>query len=142
MRRAFRRAQCNDASWHGVFGGLYLPHLRQEVWLNLARAEQELRRGEELTMGVLDFDRDGRDEIWVHSSHFSALVSPALGGAIVEFTVFEDGINYADVLTRRREVYHYAQPKSASASHDDEGIASIHHLEESMILKEPPPIDA
>jgi len=141
-RRSIGRAQCNDASWHGVFGGLYLPHLRQAVWLNLARAEQDLRQGEELTMEVVDFDRDGRDEIWVHSSHFSALVSPALGGAIVEFTVFEEGINYADVLTRRREVYHYAQPKTASASHDDEGIASIHHLEESMILKEPPPVDA
>jgi alpha-amylase/alpha-mannosidase (GH57 family) len=139
-RRSIGRAQCNDASWHGVFGGLYLPHLREAVWLNLARAEEELRRDEALTIEVLDFDRDGRDEIWVHSSHFSALVSPAQGGSIVEFTVFKDGINYADVLTRRREVYHYAQPKAA-ASHDDEGIASIHHLEESMILKEPPPID-
>jgi alpha-amylase len=139
-RRLIGRAQCNDASWHGVFGGLYLPHLREAVWLNLARAEQELRRDETLTIEVLDFDRDGRDEIWVHSSHFSALVAPAQGGSIVELTVFKDGINYADVLTRRREVYHYAQPKAA-ASHDDEGIASIHHLEESMILKEPPPID-
>src|SRR5207247_1313477 len=26
-RRAIGRAQCNDAYWHGVFGGLYLPHL-------------------------------------------------------------------------------------------------------------------
>ena len=22
------QSQCNDAYWHGVFGGLYLPHLR------------------------------------------------------------------------------------------------------------------
>jgi len=22
------RAQCNDAYWHGIFGGLYAPHLR------------------------------------------------------------------------------------------------------------------
>src|SRR5579872_7398128 len=22
------RGQCNDAYWHGVFGGLYMPHLR------------------------------------------------------------------------------------------------------------------
>jgi alpha-amylase/alpha-mannosidase (GH57 family) len=38
VRRAIGRAQCNDASWHGVFGGLYLPHLREAVWLNLAHA--------------------------------------------------------------------------------------------------------
>lgn len=32
-------AQCNDAYWHGVFGGLYLPHLRQAVYGAVARAE-------------------------------------------------------------------------------------------------------
>ena len=141
-RRAIGHAQCNDASWHGVFGGLYLPHLREAVWLNLARAEQELRKNEKLEMEVLDFDRDGHDEIWVHSSHFSALVSPGQGGAIVEYTVFEKGVNFADVLTRRREAYHYTQVKPAEESHDDDGgLPSIHHLEESMILKEPPPVD-
>src|SRR5437667_154173 len=37
-RRAIGRAQCNDAYWHGVFGGLYLPHLRAAIWQNLALA--------------------------------------------------------------------------------------------------------
>ena len=140
-RRAIGHAQCNDASWHGVFGGLYLPHLREAVWLNLARAEQELRDAESLTAEVLDFDRDGNDEVWIQSAEFSALVSPKDGGTIVEYTIFKDGINYADVLTRRREAYHYAQDKQEE-SDDPGGIASIHHLEESMMLKEPPPIDA
>jgi len=107
-RRAIGRAQCNDASWHGVFGGLYLPHLREAIWLNLARAEGELRNGEGLTAEILDFDADGSDDVWVHSSHFSAIVSPARGGAVVEYTIFADGVNYADVLTRRREAYHDA----------------------------------
>lgn len=141
-RRAIGRAQCNDASWHGVFGGLYLPHLREAVWLNLARAEQELRGGESLMVEILDFDRDGHDEVWFHSSNFSALVSPRQGGAIVEYTVFKEGINYADVLTRRREAYHFAPPETADQSHEDGGIASIHHLEDSIVLLEPPPIDA
>src|SRR6266436_5135757 len=47
-RRAIGRSQCNDAYWHGVFGGLYLPHLRAAIWRNLALAEGELRRGEGL----------------------------------------------------------------------------------------------
>ncbi len=29
------RAQCNDAYWHGVFGGIYLPHLRHAVYREL-----------------------------------------------------------------------------------------------------------
>src|SRR3989442_4599405 len=55
-RRAIGRAQCNDAYWHGVFGGLYLPHLRAAIWQNLALAECELRRGEELAVERLDLD--------------------------------------------------------------------------------------
>src|SRR5580704_1410533 len=33
------RGQGNDAYWHGVFGGLYAPHLRTELWRNLIKAE-------------------------------------------------------------------------------------------------------
>lgn len=32
------KAQCNDAYWHGVFGGLYLPHLRQAIYGAVAKA--------------------------------------------------------------------------------------------------------
>jgi hypothetical protein len=158
VRRAIGRAQCNDASWHGVFGGLYLPHLREAVWLNLAYAERELRRTENLTAQVLDFDADGSDEVWVHSAYFSAVVAPARGGSVVEYTIFEDGVNYADVLTRRREAYHdealaeaarlAGSASKAERSHkssDDPGtaggMASIHDLEHSMTLVERPAID-
>ncbi len=106
VRRAIGRAQCNDAYWHGVFGGLYLPHLRDAIWRNLAEAEAALRHGEGLAYDVVDLDRDGHDEVWIHSPAFSALVSPARGGAVEEYTIFRDGINYANALTRRREVYH------------------------------------
>lgn len=106
VRRAIGRAQCNDAYWHGVFGGLYLPHLRDAIWRNLADAEAELRQGEGLAYDVLDLDGDGHDEVWIHSPAFSALVSPARGGAVEEYTVFRHGINYANALTRRREAYH------------------------------------
>jgi alpha-amylase len=120
-RRAIGRAQCNDAYWHGVFGGLYLPHLRRAVWGNLAAAEAELRTGEPLAAETLDFDADGHAEIWVHSAAFSALVSPARGGAVEEFTRFSRGVNFGDVLTRRREVYHVsAQDGGATGTHDIE----------------------
>src|SRR6266436_3247500 len=105
-RRAIGRAQCNDAFWHGVFGGLYLPHLRAAIWRNLALAEGELRRGEGLAAETLDLDADGAEELWIHSGVCSALVSPRRGGVIEEYTVFERGGNYADVQKRRREPYH------------------------------------
>ena len=143
-RRAIGRAQCNDAYWHGVFGGLYLPHLREAIWQNLALAEGELRRGEDLEVEVLDLDGDGHDEIWIHSDQFSALLSPRRGGAIEEYTVFAGGINYANALTRRREAYHEtALDNQAEATQAAEaGTASIHDIEEGLRLSERPALDA
>ena len=141
-RRAIGRAQCNDAYWHGVFGGLFLPHLRDAIWRELALAEGELRRGRSLAWEVLDFDGDGHPEIWVHSEFFSALVSPVRGAAVEEYTVFAKEINYANVLTRRREAYHdLALERAAAAAHGDGGAASIHDIEEGIRLDVRPPLD-
>ena len=115
-RRAVGRAQCNDAYWHGVFGGLYLPFLRAAIWENLAQAEEILRRGEGLACDELDIDCDGHTELWIHSSEFSAIVSPARGGAVEELTRFADRINLANALTRRREAYHVPAPADDQSS--------------------------
>ncbi|HEV8305335.1 MAG TPA: alpha-amylase/4-alpha-glucanotransferase domain-containing protein [Gemmatimonadales bacterium] len=140
-RRAIGRAQCNDAYWHGVFGGLYLPHLRAAIWRNLARAEQVLRQGEPLALEQLDLDGDGSPETWIHSSTFSAVVSPKRGAVIEEYTLFESGVNYADVLTRRREVYHEAGGDEVQAAASSDGTPSIHDLERSSRLERLPPVD-
>lgn len=142
-RRAIGRAQCNDAYWHGVFGGLYLPHLRDAVWQQLSLAEAELRRGQGLEWEKTDIDADGLEELWVHDATFSAILSPARGGVIEEYTVFAHGINYANTLTRRREAYHSVAPPAAAAGlHDLGGAPSIHDLEARMRLNELPPLDA
>ena len=105
-RRAVGRAQCNDAYWHGVFGGLYLPHIRGAVWHHLALAERDLRAGESLAAEVLDLDGDGNEEVWIHSSACSVVVAPARGGAVEDLTLFATLANHAAALTRRREAYH------------------------------------
>jgi hypothetical protein len=105
-RRAIGRAQCNDAYWHGVFGGLYLPHLRAAVWHHLALAERELRAGEGLVAEVVDLDGDGNQEVWVHSAACSVVVAPARGGAIEDLTLFGTLANHAAALSRHREAYH------------------------------------
>ena len=161
-REAISRAQCNDAYWHGVFGGLYLPHLRGAVWSWLARAEGLLRAGEAIAAERLDLDLDGHEEIWLHSAAFSAIVSPRRGGALEELTVFESGVNLLDVLTRRREAYHGARAEAAGDSHEASGdsaeaaraeeggaaeaktlsgTASIHDLERDAFTAVMPPFD-
>ena len=167
-RRALGRAQCNDAYWHGVFGGLYLRHIRETVWRNLAEAEGLLRRDEALGWEAEDLDMDGHSELWVHSSEFSALVSPRRGGAVEELTIFGAGINLANTLTRRREAYHEASGNGAGTDEvrgeghhegesegNEEGSGggsgptdenlesapSIHDLEEGLHFSELPPVD-
>lgn len=140
-REAIGRAQCNDAYWHGVFGGLYLPHLREAIWRNLSEAEGRLRAGEPLAAETVDIDADGHEEIWIHSGHFSAIVSPRRGGALEELTLFATGINYADVLTRRLEAYHLAALRPGEESATDDGTASIHDIERSLRMAEAPPVD-
>ncbi len=120
-RRAIGRAQCNDVYWHGVFGGLYLPHLRNALWRELAAAEGELRRGEALAWERRDLDADGHDELWVHGAAFSAVVSPRRGGAVEVCTRFASGMNLADALTRRREAYHVTAVAAAEDAEESVG---------------------
>jgi len=143
-RRAIGRAQCNDAYWHGVFGGLYLPHLRNAIWRQLAIAEHVLRQGESLACDERDLDYDGYPELWVHSSQFSALISPHRGGAVEVLTRFSDLTNLADVLTRRRESYHELPKQThGDGGHDKSGgTQSIHDIEKASRLTELPPVDA
>ena len=37
-------AQCNCGYWHGIFGGLYLPHIRSANFGNVIRSETELNK--------------------------------------------------------------------------------------------------
>ena len=127
-------SQCNDAYWHGVFGGLYLPHLRGAVWERISRVEKYLRMGENLAVEELDFDMDGRREVWAHSFSFSAVVRPERGGQIAEWTYFPHDNNYGNVLARRFEAYHQVMRRTTGASDQaggeghGEGKASIHDL--------------
>jgi len=141
-RRAIGRAQCNDAYWHGVFGGLYLPHLRAAIWQNLCRAEAQLRQGEALAWESLDLDGDGHDEIWIHSSACSVVVSPHHGGAIEELSVFARELNYADILTRRREVYHRdAHPAAPDNAPAESRTAGDDHPDGAAAATALPPLD-
>lgn len=143
-RRAIARATCNDAYWHGVFGGLYLRHLRAALWANLAEAEELLRRGEDLAVELVDVDADGSMELWVHSHAFSCVVNPTHGGAVTELMRFADRRDLADVLTRRWEGYHRSESvePAETSSVEDDGMPSIHDLEERLGSEDLPPYDA
>ena len=124
------RAQCNDAYWHGIFGGLYAPHLRTELWRELVRAEtiaDALRHGAEAyqLMTRLDFDADGREEIEITSPQFAALVKPSDGGTLEVLDFRPSAVTLINSLQRRVEAYHSrlqnadpVQPGKVASIHD------------------------
>ncbi|MDR2191838.1 MAG: DUF1926 domain-containing protein, partial [Endomicrobium sp.] len=102
--------QCNCAYWHGVFGGLYLPHLRNAVYSSLLKAENVCNNVLLKRAGwtIADFDSDCGNEYLYESKTHNIYVSPVKGGTIFEFDLLKINRNFSDVLTRRYESYHKA----------------------------------
>jgi alpha-amylase len=108
---ALHRGQCNCAYWHGAFGGIYLPHLRNAVYRHLILADLALDRAArppgpfvEATTG--DFDGDGREEVRLASDRLDAWVAPARGGMLYELDLHDQRHNLLATLDRRPEAYH------------------------------------
>ncbi len=102
--------QCNCPYWHGVFGGLYLPHLRNAIYESLIKAEKYAETNSGATGGtefvVRDLDLDGNEEIEVITPSFRYYIDPAKGGMIYNDEILESELNIANGLTRREEFYH------------------------------------
>ena len=119
-RQAPIAAQCGCAYWHGVFGGVYLPHLRQAVYRNLIQAETLLDAAAGpaepwLSATIDDFNLDVHKEILLTSSQLTLLVAPERGGQLYELDVREVGTNLLATMTRRPEPYHPANAETVEA---------------------------
>jgi alpha-amylase len=105
------RAQCNCAYWHGVFGGIYLPHLRHGVYTQMIRGEAILARGLHgdapwAQAREEDLDADGQPEIMAENDRLALFLDPDSGGRLVEWDDRAVGMNLVNVLSRRPEFYH------------------------------------
>ncbi|MFA4986132.1 MAG: alpha-amylase/4-alpha-glucanotransferase domain-containing protein [Candidatus Brocadiia bacterium] len=110
-RRHLLRSQCDCAYWHGVFGGLYLPHLRDEVYSELIQAQAiAVSEGLLPSFSEGDFDLDGIPDIRLASKNLVAYVKPSSGGAVRALNILGKGVNLANVLARHSEVYHADVP--------------------------------
>jgi 4-alpha-glucanotransferase len=139
------RAQCNDAYWHGVFGGLYLPHLRHAVYTELLSAERALPRSARPVTESLDFDLDGREEIFLRSPDLTAILTPHGGGALLALDHLPTAYALFDTLARRREPEHAALEALATSSvptgGGETGVAGDYSepqsIHETLRMKEP-----
>lgn len=110
-RRELYRAQCNCPWWHGSFGGLYLPHLRNAVYRHLIQAENhllaaELQNEQWIDYHTADFNLDGKPEVKLSNRRLAAYFQPGRGGCLYELDLRDVGQNMLATLSRRPEVYH------------------------------------
>ncbi len=100
-------AQVNCPYWHGVFGGLYLSHLRYAIFNNLIDAEKILDEHRPLPeVNIVDFDADGHDEVLVETKIHDAYFKPDSGAILFEYDFKPASKNLLDTMTRREEAYH------------------------------------
>jgi len=106
-------AQCNCGWWHGVFGGIYLPHIRMAIYENFLKAQKIIfeKKNRDFDIKVFDIDFDDRDEIVVESKNNFFVISPSYGGSVVEFSSKNRFANYSGVIERRPEAYHFKPQK-------------------------------
>ncbi len=105
--------QCNCSYWHGVFGGIYLFHIRAATFEHLIKAESlidSLKHGEGawVDVAVTDFDKDGREEVLLESDCQNLYFHPAEGGQCFEWDWRQRAFNLLNTLGRYREGYHQA----------------------------------
>jgi alpha-amylase len=131
------RAQCNCAYWHGAFGGLYLPHLRNAVYNHLISADNLLEKAAGraetwIEAAADDFNFDTRQEVRLANDKLVAMVAPGVGGHLVELDVRKIKLNLLATLARRIEAYHRKVLAGAGANSDQ--VASIH---DRVVFKQP-----
>jgi alpha-amylase len=124
LRDDLYRAQCNCAYWHGVFGGLYLPHLRHAIYEHLLKAEEKFLDSGGSFPGLADLDSNGIKEYRLRSDKLQLFISSDTGH-IREIDWLPAYFNVTNYLQRYSEHYH---EKLAQASNDQNTNGSIHDI--------------
>ncbi len=145
------QGQSNDCYWHGVFGGIYISHMRLATHEHLIAAEDLADRAARAAgaapdgIVLADTDLDGVDEILVVLPGQLAVIDPGEGGGLGTWDIRAVRHALTSVMRRRPEAYHArlvaaeAAPGSGSGTDETQqrgsadaangsAVATIHHV--------------
>ena len=129
MQQKLYESQANDAYWHGLFGGLYLPHLRRAVYNDMVALEAMLDACAPRPARFMeDTDLDGVDEVYLQNGVLQAVLKLDGDACICELDAYALKHNFGDTLRRQAEHYYrrIQQGEGGIHGHSDAGIASAH----------------
>ncbi len=143
-RDHLHQGQSNDCYWHGVFGGIYISHMRLATHEHLIAAE-DLADGAARTSGPspdsiarVDTDLDGIDDILITTPGQVVVMDPHEGGGLGTWDIRAIRHALTAVMRRRPEAYHARllaheanagaiDPADGSPPADD-AVATIHDV--------------
>ncbi|MFL5757788.1 MAG: alpha-amylase/4-alpha-glucanotransferase domain-containing protein, partial [Chloroflexota bacterium] len=102
------RGQSNDCYWHGLFGGVYINHMRLATFEHLIAAEDDADGvlGSRSAAELVDLDLDGIDEALLADEGQVVSVKLDEGAGIGSWDVRAARHALAAVMRRRPEAYH------------------------------------
>lgn len=130
------QGQSNDCYWHGLFGGIYISHMRLATYEHLIAAEDlaDTAHGLLESSESFDLDMDGLDDVRLATSGQVVTVDLDGGAGIGAWDIRPVRHAVTAVLRRRREAYHdlLRRHDARLAAVTDEGgegaPASIHDV--------------
>jgi 4-alpha-glucanotransferase len=149
------QGQSNDCYWHGLFGGIYIAHMRAATYEHLIAAEDlaDARVGSLTATDRADLDLDGQDDARLAGPGLVVSVDLNEGAGIGGWDIRPVRHALGAVMRRRPEAYHAtlrdfeaAHPTPVAghrpdpdaghdgAGHGDDAPASIHDI---VMVKEP-----
>ncbi|MBI3747492.1 MAG: DUF1926 domain-containing protein [Chloroflexi bacterium] len=143
------RGQSNDCYWHGLFGGIYISHMRLATYEHLIAAEDlaDTSSDQHHVGEIRDLDMDGQDDVRLAGPGQVVTVELSAGAGIGSWDIRAVRHALAAVMRRRPEAYHEtlrareaelaaaapATPAPGTNGEDGEAPASIHDI---VLIKE------
>jgi len=102
------RGQSNDCYWHGLFGGIYISHMRLATYEHLIAADDlsDTATGALRTAERRDLDMDGQDDVRLAGPGQVVTVDLTSGAGIGGWDIRAVRHALGAVLRRRPEAYH------------------------------------
>ncbi len=142
------QGQSNDCYWHGLFGGIYISHMRLATYEHLLAAEdaadQGARAAGEAVDGVRveDIDLDGVPEVVLSTAGQVVAIKPSEGAGIGSWDVRAVRHALGAVLRRRPEASHESLVARERGRADQDGAsvvpaAGVGSIHDRVSTKEP-----
>lgn len=111
IRKQFWSGTCHDAYWHGIHGGIYLPHLRNATWSNLIKAEAQIDKhlynlSDQVYQEMADINRDGFNDVTVTTKNLRAVFDSRIMGGMGELDFKPANVNLCNNISCHPETFH------------------------------------